>query len=964
MTRLMSSSGLPSPSTASLRTSARLRRPLASVCNLAATALFALFAMVALFAMFALPMPSAVAAPIAGSPDLSFGPGLVVTPLTERRSSYSLAIAMDGDRIVAGGRCDTALTSRYVFCVTRHLPDGRLDNTFGGAGKVFTLIGNNADYASEVRAIAVQPDRKIVAAGLCATNAGVYSFCLARYNADGSQDVGFDTDGQVITEFGGRIGRASLTAIALQGDGKIVAAGTCYETPSFDVRKFCMVRYQSNGALDTTFGTAGQVLTPVNASTDYAGTLLLQRDGRLVLAGRCESQFCALRYSANGVLDTSFDGDGKLSIPFGTSSSRVASLAQQADGKLLLAGLCEDNNRSMLCMARIALDAGALDASFDGDGKVIRFLGPTTGSTVIQSVLVQSDQRIVVAGRCVAGQDTFCSARMSASGQLDTSFGSGGVAQTYGRGFSSIGNYAGVLQSDGKLVQAGSCADGQGYTQFCLVRYTANGALDVSFNGGGSGVVYTQFFGGGGAWSLAVQADGKPVLGGFCSNGSNNDFCLVRYLSNGAPDPTFGTNGNGIVKTLMGFGEDVGIALLIQHDQKIILAGQCATADGTNDFCMARYLPNGSLDTNFGTGGKVFTPILGGNDGVTSALIQFDGKIVLAGYCINANGNYDFCLSRYLPDGALDPSFNFIGKVLTQLSPNADLPNKIVQQADGKLVLAGTCLIDATFDMCVARYLENGTLDTRFGTNNVNAPGPGYVSYGIGSGADTARGVALQPDGKIVMVGDCRNTTAPTNVNFCILRLLENGLLDSVFGNNGTVFPFSLNNDIAYAFALQPDGKFVLGGSCILSEGQTPQACVVRANADGTLDRTFSPNGSGYIASRLSESDTMYALALLPDGKILQAGKCSHESTNEFCLARYESGPINYQFCSLDIDDDGVVNSTVDTLIVTRAMRGMSGAAVIGGIDFAPHARRTSWGDGTDRDIRRYLRTQCGMTLN
>jgi uncharacterized delta-60 repeat protein len=213
--------------------------------------------------------------------------------------------------------------------------------------------------------------------------------------------------------------------------------------------------------------------------------------------------------------------------------------------------------------------------------------------------------------------------------------------------------------------------------------------------------------------------------------------------------------------------------------------------------------------------------------------------------------------------------------------------------------------------------------------------------------------MAVQPDGKIVIVGDCRGTGASLT-SFCILRLLENGALDVPFGNNGTVDTSGFFGT-AYAVAIQPDGKILLGGSCLYNG---PNACVARFNPDGSFDGTYVND-----VNQLSAEDVMYAMALLPDGKILQGGTCTHESTKGFCLARYEGGPNNYQFCSLDIDGDGVVTPTVDNLIVTRAMRGMTGPAVIGGITFAPHARRTTWGDDTDRDIRRYLRTQCGMTI-
>jgi len=919
------------------------------------------FAMFASGMLFVLGAAGAHAAP--GEPDLSFGPGLIITTLVPGGESYPQAMAMDGNSMVVGGYCyGTNLTSDNVFCVARYLSDGRLDNTFGGAGAVFTRVGIGD---SKITAISVQPDRKVIAIGECKVNPNVRAFCVARYNVDGTLDDGFGTSGVAATVFGGTVSEANPTAVKLPGGGKIVVAGTCFTSN----RDFCLARYFANGVLDPTFGNGGKVVTPVTAAQDSANALLIQQDGRLLVAGECDLGFCAVRFSADGTIDTTFGTLGKLFFTFGAASHTATSLAQQSDGKLLIGGRCL-TGQYRFCIARLLLANGALDNSFGTGGTVLRALGGAGEDSFGNNILVQADQKIVMAGGCletgVGNADTqpaFCSTRLLSNGQIDVSFGGDGIVKTSRRG-SSVEPYRGsaALQSDGKLVQAARCRPAPASEeQFCLVRYHADGALDVTLSGGGSGnlggvssiggsgVVFTPIPGGGEAWSIAVQPDGKTILGGFCSNGSNNDFCLARYLSNGAPDTGFGNSG--IVKTPMGSGDDGGSVVLLQRDQKIILAGQCAVSADSNDFCLARYLPSGALDTSFGNGGKVITAVSSGNEGVNSALIQFDGKIVLAGYCINANGNYDFCLARYLSNGTLDTSFNGTGKVVTDVSQSSDFGVTMVQQADGKLLLAGPCFTGNNYDFCVARYRTDGALDTTFGTTNPNTPGPGMISYGIASGDDIARGMAVQPDGKIVIVGDCRGGSFSV---FCILRLLDNGALDVPFGDNGTVLD-TASTGVAYAVAIQPDGKVLLGGSCDSASGS---ACAVRYNPDGSQDGTFVND-----SNRLSAADTMLAMALLPDGKILQAGTCTHESTKGFCMARYEGGPLNYQNCSLDIDGDGAITPMVDNLIAMRAMRGVTGAGVIGGISFAPHARRTTWGDNSDRDIRHYLRTQCGMTI-
>ena len=225
----------------------------------------------------------------------------------------------------------------------------------------------------------------------------------------------------------------------------------------------------------------------------------------------------------------------------------------------------------------------------------------------------------------------------------------------------------------------------------------------------------------------------------------------------GAPDATFGS-GFGAVITPIGSGTDVAYSLALQPDGMIVVAGTCS--NGTDyDFCLARYLPNGTLDTNFNGIGKVITAIGNGNDGAYSVALQPDGKIVVSGSCLNGT-TYDFCLARYLANGALDLSFNGTGTVMTAIGSGTDAAYSVALQPDGKIVVAGRCSNGTNTDFCLARYLANGALD-------VSLNSTGTVITTIGSGGDVARGVALQPDGKIVVAGFCSNGS---NDDFCLAR--------------------------------------------------------------------------------------------------------------------------------------------------------------------------------------------------
>ena len=396
---------------------------------------------------------------------------------------------------------------------------------------------------------------------------------------------------------------------------------------------------------------------------------------------------------------------------------------------------------------------GAPDATFgSGFGTVITPIG--SGTDVAYSLALQPDGMIVVAGACSNGTDyDFCLARYLANGALDTNFnGIGKVITAIGNG--NDGAYSIALRPDGKIVVAGSCLNGNTY-DFCLARYFASGTLDLSFNGTGK-VITAIGSGNAAAYSVALQSDGKIVVAGRCSNGTNTDFCLARYLASGALDMSL--NSTGTVITTIGSGGDVARGVALQPDGKIVLAGYCSNGT-SSDFCLARYLASGTLDVSFNGSGTVITPIGVGDDYAISLALQPDGKIIVAGVCSNG-ANSDFCLARYLANGTFDTSFNSTGKVITPIGSSDDYGYSVALQPDGKIVVAGYCVSGANLDFCLARYLANGTLDTSFGST-------GKVITAIGSSTDVANSAALQPDGKIVVAGYCSNGT---NDDFCLAR--------------------------------------------------------------------------------------------------------------------------------------------------------------------------------------------------
>ncbi len=377
---------------------------------------------------------------------------------------------------------------------------GDLDPSFGSSGKVTTDFGGS-DAAS---AVAIQTDGRIVAAG----RSGSGDFALARYNVDGSLDPTFGSSGMVMTDFGGS---DAASAVAIQPDGRIVTAG---RSGSGD---FALARYNADGSLDPSFGSGGKVTTDFGGF-DLALGVALQSDGKIVAAGQGGSSFdfALARYNADGSLDTSFGSGGKVTTDFGVFEAATA-VAIQRDGKIVATGSTFSSGFQQFALARYNAD-GSLDTSFGSGGIVTTDFG--FGSGFGGALAIQSDGKIVAAGR--AGSD-FVVARYNGDCSPDASFGSGGIVTTDFGGLLFDAAFAVALQSNGKIVVAGSALGTS--ADFALARYTTDGNLDASFGSGGK--VTTDFGGFDVASGVALQADGKIIAAG--QGGSGSDFALARY---------------------------------------------------------------------------------------------------------------------------------------------------------------------------------------------------------------------------------------------------------------------------------------------------------------------------------------------------------------------------------------------------------------------------------------------------
>lgn len=414
--------------------------------------------------------------------------------------------------------------------------------------------------------------------------------------SNGSLDATFDADGIVTTEIGG--GNNVALGVAVQRDGKIVAAGYCLNGATDD---FAVARYNPNGSLDETFdGDSGNgngiVTTSITANYDEALAIVIQSDGKILLAGQASNgantDIALVRYNQNGTLDTSFDGDGIVTTTIGTGSESVRSIALSPDGKIIVTGQTFNGANLDIPIVRYNPN-GSLDTAFNGSGIVTVAVG--AGTDTAYGVLVQPDGKTVVAGYYFNGTNNdVVVLRLNENGVLDATFGTGGIVTT-AVGPLTEEAFAVALQTDGKIVIAG-CINMGVNNDFLLVRYNSNGSLDGSF--GTNGATVTPIGNGADiANAVTIQPDGKIVAAGFSSNGANNDFAVIRRNADGSLDTTFDTDGK--LTTPVGISTDIGYAVAVQADGKIVVAGRTVVG-ATADFGVVRYGYGTNTQTNNG----------------------------------------------------------------------------------------------------------------------------------------------------------------------------------------------------------------------------------------------------------------------------------------------------------------------------------------------------------------------------
>ncbi len=401
-------------------------------------------------------------------------------------------------------------------------------------------------------------------------------------------------------------------------------------------------------------GLAGTALTSITPGANWGAAVLMQSDGKTVVAGTVAADFmnqdiALARYNADGSLDDSFGTGGMVVTDLGSSGDAASAIAIDAQGGILVAGQVitysgRYSRHLDFALARYNSD-GTLDANF-GQGGFTRLDMGSKGADQASAIAVQSDGNIVVAGTgTVGGRQCFAIARYTPDGWLDYSFaGTGYTTTNFPAGAS--GAYGIALQSDGRIVLAGKVenwslppdAQGNSPTDLALARYNADGTLDSTF--GNQGLVSTDLGFTDDAANAVALAGNDIVIAGR----AGGDFLVARYLSDGTLDGSFG-NG-GVRRVDFARGADSASAIAVRPDGKILLAGE-ATKGAATEFALAQFDAGGTLDPSFETGGRLTVDFGRPDQAAAGMALDASGMLAVAGYAGTPGGNYDFATLWY-----------------------------------------------------------------------------------------------------------------------------------------------------------------------------------------------------------------------------------------------------------------------------------------------------------------------------
>ena len=411
--------------------------------------------------------------------------------------------------------------------------------------------------------------------------------------------------------------------------------------------------------------------------------------------------------------------------------------------------------------------------------------------------------------------------------------------------------------------------------------WASDGMVDTSFHSPNGYALWDSEIGNDKGRDIALQHDGKIIVAGYMTNGTDNDLMVIRFNEDGTLDTEFGTNGVYIYDS--GNGTDGGYAIALQSDDKILVAGE--SSDGSDaDAIVLRLDPNGIPDPNFGTNGIYTYDGGNGYDSIIDLLVQPDGRIVICGSSNNGMDN-DLLVMRLDTNGTPDTSFGSNGIIFYDSGISHDFGLRLILQQDGKILVSGGSDNGSNTDIIVARFDTDGTLDTSFGSD-------GIVTYD-GGDYDRGYGIDVNSEGKILVTG-VRAKSDPNNIDYDIPVICfdSNGVLDTSFGDNGVALFDGSRSEQCYDLKVQSDDTILVTGfSGRDIDGTSDWGLVVlKFTQNGTLDTSFGTDGV-YRYDPTDNTEWGYGLILQTDGKIVVTGQAHNGTDDDVIVMRLFNNP-------------------------------------------------------------------------
>ena len=732
----------------------------------------------------------------AGKLDATFGNNGIITTDIGTGISYNSM----GKQVLIESDSTFYIVSEVsnLSSITKKKLDGTTDLTYG-------INGNSESIAIYVSKAAIQNDGKIVVVGyifIPAQQSDPYRLAIARFNKNGSLDTSFNKNGISVTNSGYN---EFANSLAIQNDGKIVVGGYTYAVDGFIGPRYILYRFNTDGNIDYNFSRSG-VREDFNFMDGY-NTIVLQDDGKIIAAGYrwngANYNFALVRHNTDGTVDSSFPANQSPFNNVGFDRKYKNFLAINSNGKIVVAGTANNN----FALARYSMD-GLLDTLITTD-----FNGQ---NDFLTAATLQKNGNIVLAGYTQKDTSTyFAIASYTEAFNADINFSEDGKLTGDFNGNKNYLNAIAVQNNQQILALGYVIMENKEYT--AIAKYNANGSVDNTFANNGK-LIENIIQGSTKYTSIAVQNDGKIITGGNTLQNKNTAFVLARYTASGKLDETFAAAGKQIND--FGFVNNYINSIAIQNDGKIIAGGS-----SNNSFALARYNANGTLDNTFGNLGLQKDSI-GIVNYIKSIMIQTDGKILAGGSV----------LARYNTNGTLDKSFNGKGYLSTSFS-QIDSFNcaAIALLKNGEILILG----NYNDQPMVAKYLQNGQLDSTFGYNG--------TTFIFGNDHEVGRSLAIQNDGKIVVGGYSEYVYRSTTSYFSIVRLNSNGQPDNTFNGGEILHTPIFYRDYGNSLKIQNDNKIILAGYSFTSGRDV--FTIARFTTDGTVDSTFNNNGKVVTAA-------------------------------------------------------------------------------------------------------------------